>query len=70
MLFNSAVFVGFFLIYLVLHALCPARWRVGLVIAGSAVFYGYWNWSYTALPFILAVAAFVATFLVLQRSPG
>lgn len=70
MLFNSLPFLIFFLIYAALHALCPARWRLWLVVAGSAIFYGYWNWHYAWLPFALTGAAFTATRWTLARPPG
>jgi alginate O-acetyltransferase complex protein AlgI len=57
MLFNSPVFWLFFAVYVTLHGLCPSRWRLLLLIVGSLVFYGYWNWLYTGLPLVLAFAA-------------
>ena len=65
MLFNSPVFALFFLAYLILHWLTPDRFRVWLVIVGSLVFYGYWNWAYTGLP----LAAAFATRWILAGSP-
>ncbi|HVZ18381.1 MAG TPA: MBOAT family O-acyltransferase, partial [Terriglobales bacterium] len=60
MLFSSPTFIVFFACYIVAHALTPARFRVYTMIAGSGVFYGYWNWTYTGLPFLLTVLTFVA----------
>src|SRR5690349_9705645 len=31
------------------------------MIAGSAVFYGYWNWAYAGLPLALTLVTFAAT---------
>jgi len=60
-LFNSPVFFAFFAGYLVAHALTPPRFRLWTMIAGSAIFYGYWNWAFTGLPFVLVLLAFVGT---------
>jgi alginate O-acetyltransferase complex protein AlgI len=60
-LFSSPVFIVFFACYLTLHGLAPKHLRIYTMIAGSAVFYGYWNWSYAGLPFVLALMTFIAT---------
>lgn len=61
MLFSSPAFIVFFACYLILHWLTPKHFRIYTMIAGSAVFYGYWNWAYAGLPFVLTLATFVAT---------
>ena len=69
MLFSSPAFIVFFLCYLTAHWLTPMRWRIYTMIAGSAVFYGYWNWAYAGLPFVLAFATFAATSWTLSAEP-
>jgi alginate O-acetyltransferase complex protein AlgI len=59
--FNSPIFFVFFLCYLIIHCLTPQRLRLWTMIAGSAVFYGYWNWAFSGLPFLLALLAFLGT---------
>lgn len=69
MLFSSPTFIIFFVCYLALHCLTPQRFRIYTLIAGSAVFYGYWNWAYTGLPFALALLTFAATCWTLSAAP-
>ena len=69
MLFNSPVFFVFFACYLVVHWLTPPRFRLWTMIAGSAVFYGYWNWVFTGLPFVLVLLAFVTTWWTVAAGP-
>lgn len=58
MLFSSPVFYLFFLIYFVLHLVMPIRFRLPLIILGSAVFYSYWNPYYFWLPFAIMWLAY------------
>jgi len=60
-LFSSPVFVLFFACYLILHWITPKHLRIYTMIAGSAVFYGYWNWAYAGLPLALTLVTFAAT---------
>jgi len=57
-LFSSSAFFVFFLIYLCLHFLAPARYRVYLIVAGSTVFYAWWRVEYTWLPYLLMAIAY------------
>ena len=70
MLFNSPVFIVFFICYLIIHWLTPQRFRLWAMIAGSTVFYGYWNWAFTGLPFALVLLAFLTTFWTVSAAPG
>ena len=58
MLFSSPIFFGFFLIYLMAHALVPATRRMALIIVGSTIFYSYWYPFYTWVPFLQIFIAF------------
>jgi len=69
-LFNSPVFIAFFLCYLTIHWLTPMRYRLWVMIAGSAVFYGYWNWAFAGLPFALVFLAWLATRWTVAVPPG
>jgi alginate O-acetyltransferase complex protein AlgI len=60
-LFNSAPFAAFFICYFVLHTITPTNYRLGLMIVGSSVFYGYWNWAYAGLPVALTLVGFFLT---------
>ena len=60
MLFSSPSFFIFFAIYFAFHLACPARLRILLVIVGSAVFYGFWNWHFVWVPFLLTAMAHVS----------
>ena len=57
MLFSEPRFFVFFAIYVVLHVLLPARWRIWLVIIGGAVFYASWRPDYLWVPLGLSVLA-------------
>lgn len=61
MLFYSKIFFLFFILYFMLHWLVPIRFRLGLIIIGSTIFYGYWNPYYVWVPFALMIVAYVGT---------
>jgi alginate O-acetyltransferase complex protein AlgI len=67
-LFNSPVFIVFFVCYLIIHWLTPRRFRLWTMIAGSTVFYGYWTWAFTPLPFALVLLAFLTTSWTISAS--
>lgn len=58
MLFSSPIFFVFFLVYFLFHLFTPARFRVYLIIVGSAVFYAWWKVDYLWLPFLLMLIAY------------
>ena len=68
MLFSSQVFFLFFVIYFGLHLVVPARYRVFLIIAGSAIFYAWWKVEYAWLPFLLAATAYYGV-AWMERAP-
>jgi alginate O-acetyltransferase complex protein AlgI len=57
LLFSEIPFFVFFLVYLTLHLLLPARWRLYLIIVGSTVFYAWWRIEYIWLPYLLTLIA-------------
>jgi alginate O-acetyltransferase complex protein AlgI len=61
MLFSEPVFFVFFAGYFALHLLLPPRFRLYLIIVGSAVFYSWWRPAYVGLPFLLVVMAWAGT---------
>jgi alginate O-acetyltransferase complex protein AlgI len=58
MIFSSLSFFAFFAIYFCFHLAIPLRFRNYLVIAGSTVFYSWWNIAYAWLPYLLMAIAF------------
>ena len=68
MLFSSPAFFVFFLVYLCLHLVVPARLRVWLIIAGSTVFYAWWRVAYTWLPYALMATAYLGA-IWMERAP-
>ena len=64
MLFSSPPFVLFFAVYFAFYLALPARWRLGLIIVGSTVFYGYWNVYYVWVPHALMLVAYAGTLWV------
>lgn len=69
MLFSSPAFIVFFACYLPLHWLTPKHLRIYTMIAGSGVFYGYWNWAYAGLPLALTLLTFAATAWTTSAAP-
>jgi alginate O-acetyltransferase complex protein AlgI len=67
-LFSSPAFFVFFLVYLCLHLIVPARYRVWLIIVGSTVFYAWWRVAYTWLPYALMATAYIGA-LWMERAP-
>ena len=61
MLFNSLVFVGFFLAVYGLYLLVARRLRLqnALLFAASYVFYGYWDWRFLSLIAISTLTDFI-----------
>jgi alginate O-acetyltransferase complex protein AlgI len=57
MVFSDPPFFVFLLIYLIFHFLIPARYRIYLIIVGSALFYSWWRVTDIWLPFALAMIA-------------
>lgn len=49
MLFNSLSFLYFFLIVYGLYAVSNHRWQNTILLAGSYVFYGWWDWRFLSL---------------------
>ena len=43
---------------MLLHVMLPLRMRLPLIIAGSTVFYAYWNLYYTWIPFAIMLIAY------------
>jgi D-alanyl-lipoteichoic acid acyltransferase DltB (MBOAT superfamily) len=68
MLFNSLVFVAFFLLvyagYLLLHR--QTRWQNILLLFASYVFYGYWDWRFLSLIALSTLIDFGAGMLLGQ----
>ena len=76
MLFNSPTFLFAFLpatvaLYIVLHWLAGPRTVLGLLLAASVLFYGWWNPAYLPLLGILAVVNFaLAQAMLVGRRDG
>jgi D-alanyl-lipoteichoic acid acyltransferase DltB (MBOAT superfamily) len=49
MLFNSFIFLFFLALVLPAYYVLPRRLKNPLLLAASYVFYGYWDWRFTAL---------------------
>ena len=67
MSFNSIVFLAFFAVFYSLYLVVRERtWmRLGLTLAGSAVFYGWWDWRFL---FLIAFTGSVDFFMGLAMS--
>src|SRR5689334_5427672 len=58
MLFSSPPFFLFFAVYFALYLALPRRMQLPLILAGSTVFYGYWNVYYVWIPLALVMPAY------------
>ncbi len=70
MVFNSASFLGFFLIVFLGYWSLRGRWRMQnhLLLLASYVFYAFWDWRFPALMAITTVVDYVMTGLM-RSSP-
>ena len=59
MLFNSAVFVCFFLLVYLLYRVLPFKWQNPLLLTASIIFYGYWDWRFLTLIFTSTVVDYL-----------
>ncbi len=59
MIFHSSIFLFFFALYFILHLGLPARFRLGLIIVGSTLFYAYWNPMYVWVPYLLTFLSYI-----------
>ncbi|MGD9873492.1 MAG: MBOAT family protein [Kiritimatiellia bacterium] len=58
MLFNSAEFIIFFVVLYALYVVFSHRWQNRLLLAGSYIFYGAWDWRFLSLILISTVIDF------------
>jgi len=50
MIFNSIPFLVFFLVFYLLYVMIGDRkWRIALILIGSYIFYGWWDWRFLSL---------------------
>ncbi len=66
MLFTSPIFIIFFAIYFCLHLIVPTRYRISLIIVGSAIFYSWWKFEYFWLPFFLMAISYGGVYWAMQ----
>ncbi|MBU1226380.1 MAG: MBOAT family protein [Actinobacteria bacterium] len=67
MVFNSVIFAVFLAVILTVYWNAPPRWQNPILLAGSYLFYGWWDWRFLSL---LAIATLVnfAIGLLLSRT--
>src|SRR5258706_15465552 len=70
MLFSSPPFFVFFAAYFLLHLALPVRYRLALIITGSAIFYAWWNPWYLWIPFAFVAMAFYGAIWVMDAAEG
>ncbi|MGI9600385.1 MAG: MBOAT family O-acyltransferase [Acidimicrobiales bacterium] len=49
MVFNSLTFAVFFIVFFAMYWAFPPRWRTALLLVGSYIFYGWWDWRFLSL---------------------
>jgi len=71
MLFNSTQFFLFFIIFYSLYLLVHKRlrWRNLLLLVGSYIFYGSWNWTFLGLILLSTLVDYRVGQLIARRSP-
>jgi alginate O-acetyltransferase complex protein AlgI len=71
MIFSTPVFFVFFVVYFGLHFAVPRQYRLGLIIAGSTVFYAWWKAEYIWIPFVLMAIAYLGgRWIERAKEPG
>lgn len=55
MIFNSAEFAAFFLIFYLIYLFSTHTWQNRFLLLGGCVFYGAWNWKFLFLPFATTI---------------
>ncbi|MBN1256774.1 MAG: MBOAT family protein [Planctomycetes bacterium] len=70
MLFNSRVFLVFFVIVYVSYLLLKKRWRVqnAMLLVASYIFYGWWDWRFLSLIFISTVIDYIAGLNIIKAN--
>jgi alginate O-acetyltransferase complex protein AlgI len=66
MLFNSYTFWAFFAVVILLYRLMPHRCQNWMLLAGSYVFYGWWNWRFLSLIVIVTLINYVTALGVIS----
>ncbi len=60
MIFNSIAFVVFFIIFYVTYLLIKKReYRIFLILSGSYIFYGWWDWRFLSLILFSTVVDYI-----------
>jgi len=60
MVFNSFIFVAFFVAVYGLYLILPHRWQNRMLLVASYVFYGWWDWRFLGLIVLSTVVDYVA----------
>lgn len=64
MIFNSATFLLFFLVFLVAYALTSRQKRLAVCLLASYLFYGWWDWRFLGLILLSTVVDFCVGILL------
>lgn len=64
MLFNSAEFIIFFIVLYALYVVLPHRPQNYLLLAGSYIFYGAWDWRFLSLLLISTVINYYCAYAI------
>lgn len=70
MLFNSQVFLIFFVVVYGLYRLLPHRWQNVLLLVSSYFFYGWWDWRFLTLIFLSTVIDYIAGGIIYSAGPN
>lgn len=64
MVFNSLVFLVFFVVVYTLYRVFPHRWQNRLLLVASYLFYGWWDWRFLGLILISTSVDFFAGWII------
>lgn len=70
MLFNSQVFLIFFVLVYGLYRLLPHRRQNALLLISSYFFYGWWDWRFLSLIFLSTVIDYIAGDIIYSAGPN
>ncbi len=68
MIFTSFSFLAFFAAVFVLYWAIPVKqWRLLVLLAGSALFYGWWDWRFLGLIFLVIITSWLVALRLSAR---
>lgn len=68
MLFNSFIFVGFFIAVYGLYVLCNHKWQNRLLLVASYLFYASWDWRFLSLIIFSTLVDYICSIQIYEST--